>query len=387
MKIALDARPLQNESGGRGVGRYVSALLSEPGDGAHARHPVVSAWLPFPAMPPAARQAAVRLRRPPRAITFFDQIATPMLCTVRGFDLWHATFYAVPRFMRAGTARVITTHDLIPLLFPKAVGPKNRKLFEIIYRSARYADRVIVPSRRTADDLMRLVAIEADRIRVVPMGVGEPFVSDETIAARTTRGTPAPEAPVPEPIVRALASGRPVLLYSGGFNATKNVTLLLEALARTASRDAVLGLVGDPGRAQRDLAEIIDDRGLGGRVIFLGRLEDEQLAAAYRAATLFVSASSYEGFGLPALEAMACGCPVVARSTAAVPEVLGGAAVEVSSQDSAAFAALVDRALTDEALRRELRRQGIARAADLTWTRTVRDTESVYEEAALARRR
>jgi len=315
----------------------------------------------------------VRLVRPPRAITLFDQAATPLFCARRKVDLFHSTFYALPLFGGNRTRWVITVHDLIPLAVPGAVGPKNTAIFRKLYESARAADAVIVPSARTRGDLMRFLAIRPDRIQVIPMGVSAPFA-------------PAESAEAPKPFFRAFAplreAGSPVLIYAGGFNATKNVPFLLDALAAMDAVGAqgapVLCIAGDPGPARAELARTARAAGVEKRVVFLGRLTDEDLAAAYRAADVFVSASTYEGFGLPALEAMACGCPVAALTTAAVSEVLEGAALVVEEEDPAELAIAAERILRGAGLRADLVARGLARARELSWERTAARTHALY---------
>src|SRR5262249_23747766 len=144
----------------------------------------------------------------------------------------------------------------------------------------------------------------------------------------------------------------------------------------------VLCLAGDPAGAHDTLLQVARRRGVEGRVIFLGRLSDEDLAAAYRAADVFVSASCYEGFGLPALEAMACGCPVAALSTAAVPEVLKEAALVLEEEDPSELAVAVERLLRGAGLRADLVAKGLARAANLTWERTASRTHALYRALA-----
>lgn len=390
VKIAVDIRPLQNESGGRGVGRYVRELVANLPRGEDEALYLESRWGATSELAAGASGARVRLMRPSRGITLFDQVATPLFCARRKIDIYHSTFYALPLFGGGRTRWVLTVHDLIPLAIPGCAGPKNTAIFRKIYESARAAHAVIVPSAKTRDDLERFIAIRRERIHVIPMGVGAPFAPASGAVDGPDAGVARiskPSKPPFAPFAPLRAAGAPVLIYTGGFNTTKNVVFLIEALAAMGSPvpeapPPVLCLVGDPGDAREALATAARRAGVEQRVVFLGRLSDEDLAAAYRAADVFVSASSYEGFGLPALEAMACGCPVAALETAAVDEVLKGAALTVEEDDPSELAVAVERLLRGAGLRAELVAKGLARAADLTWARTAERTHALYRRLA-----
>jgi glycosyltransferase involved in cell wall biosynthesis len=277
-------------------------------------------------------------------------------------------------------------------VLPGSAGPKNTAIFRKIYESARAAEAVIVPSARTRVDLMRFMAIRPDKIHVIPMGVGAPFVPAAADDGAAPGPSPSPGASVPRrpsfgPFAPLRAAGSPVLVYAGGFNTNKNAALLIESLAAmevgAGEAAPVLCLAGEPGPARETLLAAARRAGVETRLVFLGRLSDEDLAAAYRAADVFVSASRYEGFGLPALEAMACGCPVAALATAAVPEVLENAALVVDEEDPSELAIAVLRVLRGAGLRADLVARGLARAKNLSWSRAAARTHALYR--ALAR--
>ena len=142
----------------------------------------------------------------------------------------------------------------------------------------------------------------------------------------------------------------------------------------------MLFLAGDPSGRGEFLRAAAESAGVREKVVWCGRLTDEDLAAAYREASLFVSASLYEGFGFPPLEAMACGCPVVSLAHGAVPEVVSGAALTVEEKDPVVFAAAIDRALGDGELRARLVEGGLARARELSWPRAAQTTLDLYRE-------
>lgn len=408
MRIALDARPLQDASGGRGVGRYVRSLVAAMRlrDGEELLL-LESAWRGHSGIPDGAMRRRVRLARPARAITLFDQIATPLFLSRERVDVFHATFFALPVCCPRRTRTVLTVHDLIPLIVPGAASWKNTAIFRASYRSALRADAVIVPSARTARDLEERIRVPHDRIHLIPLGAGPPFsLVDREPLSPELRGAPGrifpgradpsgmapsgthpagsmdPGGPVMD--VGALFKawrdrGFRVLFYAGGFDPAKNVPFLFRALALVRDPLAVLFVAGDAGSAHGQLLAEVSRAGAEGRVFWLGRLSEAALAAAYRAADLFVSSSLYEGFGLPPLEAMACGCPVVALSAGTVPEVLGGgAAVGVEESTPEAFAAAVGSVLRSDAVRMDLIARGLVRARELTWERTAEATLDLY---------
>ena len=394
MRIALDVRPLQNASAGRGVGRYVRSLIANLPAGADEYLLLESRWHRPGAIEERPDARRVELLRPPRAITVFDQAATPLLCAAKKIDVFHSTFYALPRLASRKAAWILTVHDLIPLMIPGAVSGKNTAIFAQIYRSSLGADAVIVPSRRTAEALASRMNVPTSRIRIVPMGVGPPFLAAgapgpsegartfDALSAGTLGPTGAAGFASPD-AERSKASAPPTLVYNGGFDATKNVPFLIDALAELGPKaGARLCLVGEPGAARAALQERAERRGVAPRVVFLGRLDDAELARLYARADVFVSASRAEGFGLPPLEAMACGCPVVALTSGAVPEVLEGAALGVDGLDPVRFAEAVRSVLEDRDLARRLASQGRARAESLTWERTARATYALYREMA-----
>jgi glycosyltransferase involved in cell wall biosynthesis len=176
---------------------------------------------------------------------------------------------------------------------------------------------------------------------------------------------------------------RPYVLCVAGADPTKNVETLVEAFARLPLplRDAHdLVLAGD-FRRRADLQERVRQVGLQKQTVFTGVVSDDRLIRLYQQAVLFVFPSLYEGFGLPVLEAMACGCPVISSNASSLPEVTGDAAVLVNPSDVEDLARQMERALSDSALRRDLRQRGLKQAAQFSWDRTARETVAVYRKA------
>ena len=280
-------------------------------------------------------------------------------------DLFHATDFTLPPLL-PGTHSVLTVFDLSFARYPNLTMPgMQRYLTRVVLRSACRADRVIAISEATKADLCDLYSIDPRRISVVYPGV-EP------------RFHPA-EEPAAERAVRArygLGDG-PFILTVGTLQPRKNHARLVEAFARIGPRYRLV-IAGGRGWAYQEVSERVAQLGLDDRVIFPGYVDDADLPGLYRAASALAYPSLYEGFGLPVLEAMACGTPVMAADTSSLPEVVGEAGLLVDPLDVDALAGALVRLLEDEPLRARLREQGIRQAADFTWARAAAETWEIY---------
>ena len=260
--------------------------------------------------------------------------------------------YVVPPLYR-GPA-VVTVHDLSFESDPGLMSPRDRFMFRtFVPRSASRADRVFAVSERTKRDLVERYGISERKIIVTPNGVDPIFHPNGS----------APDVP-------------PYALFVGGIQPRKDPLTAIEALA-LADGDLGLVIVGDEKRGGDEVRSAVRRLGLEGRVQFIGYVEHEILASLYRGAACLVFPSRYEGFGLPVLEAMASGTPVVATTAGAVPEVAGDAAILVAPGDPAALADGVREAL---AKREQLVAAGLERARQFTWVETARRTLAVYRE-------
>jgi glycosyltransferase involved in cell wall biosynthesis len=305
--------------------------------------------LPFPRLWTHGRLAWEMARRPP--------------------DLLFVPAHVLPVVRPARS--VVTVHDLGYLYYPRA-HPPLRWLYLYLGTgfNCRAATLLIADSESTRQDLIRHYRVPADRIRVVPLGcdpIYRPLPPDQARAVAARYGLTGP-----------------FFLFIGSLHPRKNIGLLLRAFAlfRATGRPHHLALAGAPGYQAGQFQTAARRLGLGESVHFLGYVPAEDLPALLNAAVALVFPSLYEGFGLPVLEAMAVGTPVLAARTSSLPEVVGPAGLLLDPHDPAAWAEAMARIADDAGLHADLRARGLARARQFSWERCAAETLAVLEAAA-----
>ncbi len=299
-------------------------------------------------------------------LSLAEQYRLPSLIKGLKVDLLHWPYYIKPYLLALPS--VVTLYDLIPKIYPQYMPSAWARLaFEVAVRLAiRNARRVISVSHSAKRDVVRLLGVRPSQVSVTPLGVEgrfRPLGEGVLATARDRYGLP-----------------ERYVLYLGINKPHKNLVRLVEAFSKVeTSYPLVLAGREDPRYPQA--REAVARLGVEERVIFLGEVADGDLPALYSGATLFVFPSLYEGFGLPVLEAMACGTPMVCSKASSLPEIVGSAALMVDPFDTASLAEAMGRALGDGSLRATMREKGLERAAGFTWERTARETLSIYEEA------
>jgi glycosyltransferase involved in cell wall biosynthesis len=287
-------------------------------------------------------------------------------------DVLHSIDHVAPAW---GPWRsVVTLHDLAFLLYPETQTAASRAYYAAAGESARKAARVIAVSRRTASDAVRLLGLDPVRVRVIHNAADPRFFRPRS-----------PDELAPLSARLGFDPHQPYILFVGTLEPRKNVPLLFEALAQLRRHmDVHLLLVGGRGWLGAPIQAAHARSGVGGAAHFLGWLDQSDLAVLYSHARVFVLPSVYEGFGLPVLEAMACGAPVVCSNAGPLPEVAGDAAVLLTPEDPSAWAEAIGRVLSDASLAVELRARGARRAREFSWERSARATREVYRQALLA---
>lgn len=366
LRIVLDARATTPHF--PGVSRATLGLLSGLAEIEHAHHVAVLSWNEHPPPDQAAFDDPRFTRIPVSAapLGLAQQWTLPLLSRSLRPDLWHAPFYIRPF---AGIPRpIVTIYDVIGRVVPGALpSPRSRLFFELAIRlSLRGAAQVITSSKATRRDLIAEYGVQAERISVIPLAVDRSF------------------APQPAAVIRTLRERYTLppryLLCFGSNKPHKNQAALVRAFARVQT-DVPLVIAGAWDRRFDAPKRIVEELGLGDRVRFLHDVPAADVPALLSGALAFVFPSRYEGFGLPPLEAMACGTPVIASHSSSLPEVVGDAGLLVAPEVTPLAEAL-QRLVDDPALREDLSSRGLHRASGFTWAETARQTIAVYEQVA-----
>jgi glycosyltransferase involved in cell wall biosynthesis len=280
-------------------------------------------------------------------------------------DIFHSPDFVLPPLRRART--LVTVHDLSFIRYPQCADAKLRAyLNKVVPRSVQRADLVLADSQSTKDDLMELLGVEADGIEVVYPGVENRFhpIKDQTLLEK----------------VRARYSLPPkFILGLGTLQPRKNFTRLIKAFADLRFADLRLVIAGGKGWLYEEIFATVARLGLEEKVVFPGFVADEDLPALYNLADLFVFPSLYEGFGLPPLEALACGTPVITSDASSLPEVMGEAGLMVEATDVEALAEAMGRVLEDDALREGMIARGLEQARQFTWQKAAARLLNLYE--------
>jgi glycosyltransferase involved in cell wall biosynthesis len=356
-----------------GIGRYTRELVRALAelDGGHdyvlfaaagGQWPMGRDWPPnfqMRSVPLSDRTAAIlwhRLQLP----LWVELVTGPV-------DIFHSPDFVLPPVRRAKT--LVTVHDLSFMRYPECADANLRAyLNKAVPRSVHRADLVLADSQHTKDDLMELLGVDADKIEVIYPGVEERFhpMEDQAHLKEVRRRYNLPPR---------------FILGLGTLQPRKNFARLIQAYSLLITRYPSLHLViaGGTGWFYEEIFAAVEQLGLEEKVIFPGFVADGDLPALYNLADLFVFPSLYEGFGLPPLEAMACGTPVITSDTSSLPEVVGEAGLMVEATDVKALAEAMKRALEDNALRERMITKGLEQAGKFTWEKAAAKLLSLYE--------
>jgi glycosyltransferase involved in cell wall biosynthesis len=311
---------------------------------------------------------AVRERAP--AYSLREQFMVPVALRREGIQLFHAPHYVLPPLTPCKA--VVTIHDCIHLRFPQYLPNRLGYAYarSSLWVAAHRSNRVLTVSDASKRDILRYFHVPEGKIDVIYNAIDERFG----------------ERPAEDEVNRVRERYQlndPFILYAGNIKPHKNLERLIEAfhiLRRHDLEHVKLLIIGDEISKYATLRRAVHRHKLHKHVRFFGFVPDQTLAILYRLADVFVFPSLYEGFGLPPLEAMASGTPVVTSNVSSLPEVVGDAALLIDPYDPEGIAHAMRRVLTEPALRDELTRRGLARASEFSWDRSVRRVREIYDE-------
>jgi len=309
---------------------------------------------------------------------WFEQVAFPRACRQRAVDVAHVPYFAPP--LRPTVPTLVTIHDLIPLLLPAYRGSALVRLYTwLVARAAHRAALILTDSHASRWDIICHLRVSPERVRTIYLAAGADYQF-------------IPQGPEREAIRKEYGLPPSYFLYLGGFDQRKNVATLLHAFARIVARHRLQGTGSRPwlvvaGRLPAqdtpftpDPRRIARELGIVRQVIFTGWVSRKDKPALYSGARAFLFPSRYEGFGLPPLEAMACGTPVIAGDAGSLPEVVGTSGMLVPPDDVAGLAEAMSVLWEDEALRQALSERAQRQAARFSWARTAQETLAAYGE-------
>ncbi len=374
MHIGIDATALPHQPGGAGnyIIHLIRALASLSNEyqftifAHHSGRDLIDS-------PPSSRMNWVLIpdKSPARRLVW-EQVTFPRLVRQSRVGLLHSLHYTRPLFLACSS--VVTFHDMTFFLYPHLHTRSKRIFFPSAIRlSARLADALIAVSENTKNDAIRLLGVPGDKITAIPHGVGEEF-------------HPITDARLLDDIRLKFSLPQDFILNVGVVEPRKNLTLLLKSYQQLHSQGISLPLVivGGLGWMYEDVFRQVESLGIKEQVYFTGYVPDHDLPIIYNLARVFVYPSIYEGFGLPPLEAMACGTPVITTAVSSMPEHVADAGILIPPQDENALTNALQKLINDSTLQEELSSKGPERASQFTWKRTAQETIKVYQSVLTA---
>jgi glycosyltransferase involved in cell wall biosynthesis len=367
VRIAIDARKLRDY----GIGTYVRNLLRHL---ARIDRTTEYVLLCRPVDVELGRELGENFRTVPERAgpyTIREQLSVPLDLRREGIQLFHAPHYVLPPLTPCKS--VVTIHDCIHLRFPQYL--PNRLAYAYarssLWIATHRASRVLTVSETSKRDILRYFRVPEAKIDVIYNAIDERFG----------------DTPTDDEISRVRERYQlddPFVLYAGNIKPHKNLERLIEAFhtlrKSSAFESTKLLIIGDEISKYATLRRAVHKYKLHKHVRFLGFVSDKTLACLYRLAGVFVFPSLYEGFGLPPLEAMASGTPVITSNVSSLPEVCGDAALLIDPYEPDAIAEAMRRVLTEPALAESLRQRGLARVRDFSWDRSIRRVRQIYDE-------
>jgi glycosyltransferase involved in cell wall biosynthesis len=366
VRIAIDARKLHDF----GIGTYIRNLLHQL-----ARIDQATEYVLFcrERDKDVSRQLGPNFRavvEPAPPYSFSEQIRIPIALRRERIDLYHTPHYVLPPLVHCRS--VVTIHDCIHLIFPQYLPTRWAHAYAraTFWTATRRADRILTVSEASKSDILRRFNVPADKIIVTYNAIDELFLVERTEEEFAR-------------VRERYQLNDPFVLYVGNIKPHKNLERLIDAFDRVRHQGfdrLTLVIIGDQISRYQGLRRAVHRHKLHKHVRFLGFVPPGTLAVLYRLASVFAFPSLYEGFGLPPLEAMASGTPVLSSNVSSLPEVLGDAALLVDPYSCEDIADGLLKLLTDEPLRATLKTRGLSKVHEYSWEESVRRVHQIYNE-------
>ncbi|MFU0824917.1 glycosyltransferase family 4 protein [Clostridium sp.] len=367
MRIAIDARGI-NWYGGTGIGTYteniVKNLINLYKDNYYRLY-----WseLNYEEYKKDNTEIVMTSKRHTR---FFEQNYFSYDLIRENIDIYHVPQNGIGLNIDAKCKKVITVHDLIPYIMPETVGRGYLlKFLREVPNIIQNVDGIITVSEYSKKDILKFFPIDPDKIFVTPLAADSIY-------------KPLDKDTCKKFLAKKYNITKPFILYIGGFSARKNVKALinsfLRALPNLEEKDYTLVI----GGAKKDLGEYLSSSysHLASKIMFTGFIPKQELPIFYNSCDAFVYPSLYEGFGLPPLEAMSCGAPVITSNITSIPEIVEDSAILINPYDEDELKESLEKVLNDEKLRESLREKGLRQASKFSWKKTAEKTFKVYEK-------
>jgi glycosyltransferase involved in cell wall biosynthesis len=306
----------------------------------------------------------------------FEQALAPRAAASVGADLYHVPYWAAP--LQSPVPVVVTIHDLIPLLLSAYRGGALARAYTaLVSASARGVSAALADSDASRRDILAHLHLPPERVHAIPLAAAPRYQPEGDRAADAA-------------VRKKYDLPREYVLYLGGYDVRKNVHTLLKAFTYVRDGyDIPLVLAGRPPQTVTprflDIPHYIEEMDLADAVQVIGWVDEDDKPALYRMASCFVYPSRYEGFGLPVLEALACGAPVVTTNVSSLPEVVGEAGFQVDPDDARGMGGAILATLVQEEVAANLRTRGPLHAAEFSWARTAEETLAIYERVCRER--
>ncbi len=371
MKIGVDARPLSYQL--TGIGVYLKHLLDEIQKIDHQNdyYLISNGPIDYDLNNPRWSKVAGRLDRKLLS-TLWMQLNAPLIAVRRNLDLFWGSRHHLPLLLSPGIRTVVTVHDIVNRLYPGTMALPNLLVERLLMKlSLKRSDAIIADSRSTAADIKDELGISVNKIDTIHLGTPV-FPSEPKCGPEQSNDVPSK-----------------YFLFVGTLDPRKNFERIFKAfeLLRPLSQGLHLVIVGGEGWKNRDFLEMVGQHPLKAQIHMPGYLPRNQLVTYYKNAICLMFPSLYEGFGLPILEAMSCGTPVITSNVSSMKEVAGGAALLVNPYDTGAIAKAMNKLLRDEQLRERLISMGVQRARKFSWKKCAEQTLEVLNTVGEGRSR